>query len=161
MDPESTTTIGDGESLAIEIPFQSMKAVDRTSAKFRTCAASCRGCIPERPSMVASWVVEGAVRVKCGAVKVSRSVGRAVCTPGDAGGSERVSRAVTLSARSEGARVLGSSRRGAWSQMSLDLLIGLRRSSQSQCCKRRERSTSTPNFYLLRMYRVLTTVMGY
>jgi hypothetical protein len=108
MDPESTTTIGDGESLAIEIPFQSMKAVDRTSAKFRTCAASCRGCIPERPSMAASWVVEDAVRVKCvrcRAVKVSRSVVRAVCTPGDAGCSERVSRAVTLSARSEGARV--------------------------------------------------------
>jgi hypothetical protein len=69
MDPESTTTIGDGESLAIEIPFQSMKAVDRTSAKFRTWAASCRGCIPERPSMIASRVMEGAVRVECGAVR--------------------------------------------------------------------------------------------
>jgi hypothetical protein len=98
--------------------------------------------------------------VRCRALKVSRSVGRAVCTPGDAGGSERVSRAVTLSARSEGARVLGNSRRGAWSQMSLDLLIGLRRSSQSRCCKRRERSTSTLSFYRLCMYGVLTTAMS-
>jgi hypothetical protein len=30
-----------------------MKAVERTSAKFRTCAASCRGCMLARPSMAA------------------------------------------------------------------------------------------------------------
>jgi hypothetical protein len=62
MDPDSTTTIGDGESEATESPFQSMKAVERTSAKLRTWAASCRGCMPERPSMVA--VVVSMWRVK-------------------------------------------------------------------------------------------------
>lgn len=54
MDPESTTTMGEGESATTESPFQSMKAVDRTSAKLRTWAASCRGCMAERPSMAAA-----------------------------------------------------------------------------------------------------------
>lgn len=53
MDPERTTTMGDGESATTERPFQSMKAVDRTSAKLSTWAASCRGCMAERPSMAA------------------------------------------------------------------------------------------------------------
>jgi hypothetical protein len=57
MDPDSTTTIGEGESLTTESPFQSMKAVDSTSAKFSTCAASCRGCMPATPSMAAICVV--------------------------------------------------------------------------------------------------------
>lgn len=63
MDPDSTTTMGEGESLTTERPFQSMKAVERTSAKLRTWAASCRGCMAERPSMaavvevVAGWLV--------------------------------------------------------------------------------------------------------
>ena len=35
--------MGEGESLMIEMPFQSMNAVERTRAKFRTCAANCRG----------------------------------------------------------------------------------------------------------------------
>lgn len=43
MLPESTTTIGEGESLMIEMPFQSMNAVERTRAKFRTWVANCRG----------------------------------------------------------------------------------------------------------------------
>ena len=43
MLPDSTTTIGEGESVATERPFHSMKAVDRTRAKFRAWARSCRG----------------------------------------------------------------------------------------------------------------------
>jgi hypothetical protein len=62
IDPDSTTTMGEGESETTEIPFQSMKAVERTSAKLRTWAASCRGCMAERPSMVA--VVVSAQRVE-------------------------------------------------------------------------------------------------
>jgi hypothetical protein len=53
MDPDRTTTMGDGESEAMEMPFQSMKAVERTSAKLRIWPASCRGCMAERPSMAA------------------------------------------------------------------------------------------------------------
>jgi hypothetical protein len=45
--------MGDGELETTEIPFHIMNAVERTSAKFRTCAASCRGCIALRPSMAA------------------------------------------------------------------------------------------------------------
>ena len=43
MLPESTTTIGDEESVKTESPFHSMKAVESTRAKLRTWAASCRG----------------------------------------------------------------------------------------------------------------------
>lgn len=60
MEPERTTTIGDGESLMTERPFhicdevsmclvsdkirvRTIKAVDRISAKFMSCAAACRG----------------------------------------------------------------------------------------------------------------------
>jgi hypothetical protein len=63
MDPDRTTTMGDGESETMEIPFQSMKAVERTSAKLRIWPASCRGCIAERPSMAA--VVMCACEVGC------------------------------------------------------------------------------------------------
>ncbi len=35
--------MGEGESAATESPFQSMKAVDRISAKLRSCEARCRG----------------------------------------------------------------------------------------------------------------------
>ena len=38
MEPDSTTTIGELEAVAMERPFHSIKAVERTSAKFRTCA---------------------------------------------------------------------------------------------------------------------------
>lgn len=53
MDPDKTTTMGEGESETTDSPFHIMKAVERTSAKFRTCAASCRGCMLARPSMAA------------------------------------------------------------------------------------------------------------
>ena len=53
MDPDSTTTIGDCESDITERPFHIMNAVDSTSAKLSTWAASCRGCIALRPSIVA------------------------------------------------------------------------------------------------------------
>ncbi len=43
MLPDSTTTIGEGELERIERVFQSMKAVLRTRAKFRTWRAVCRG----------------------------------------------------------------------------------------------------------------------
>ena len=58
MLPESTTTIGEEESVATERPFQSMKAVERTRAKLRIWAASCRGCKPAiAPSIVVVVVV--------------------------------------------------------------------------------------------------------
>jgi hypothetical protein len=72
MDPDSTTTMGEGESETTEIPFQSMNAVERTSAKLRTWAASCRGCMAERPSMVA--VVVSVQRVE-GFTVVSEALG--------------------------------------------------------------------------------------
>jgi len=50
MDPERTTTIGEGEFETTERPFHNMKAVERTSAKLRICAANWRGCM--FPSMV-------------------------------------------------------------------------------------------------------------
>jgi len=43
MLPERTTTIGEGESVATERPFQSMNAVERMRAKLRTWEAICRG----------------------------------------------------------------------------------------------------------------------
>ena len=43
MDPERTTTIGDGESAMTESPFHIMNAVERMRAKFRSWAAACRG----------------------------------------------------------------------------------------------------------------------
>lgn len=43
MLPESTTTMGEGESVATERPFQSMKAVERTRAKLRTWVRARRG----------------------------------------------------------------------------------------------------------------------
>jgi hypothetical protein len=53
MDPDSTTTIGDGESVATDMPFQSMKAVLRTRAKLRSCEATCRGEAPREDSILA------------------------------------------------------------------------------------------------------------
>lgn len=43
MDPERTTTMGEGESVARERVFQSMKAVLRTRAKLRVCVRRRRG----------------------------------------------------------------------------------------------------------------------
>lgn len=43
MEPDKTTTMGEGESAITERPFHIMKAVDRIRAKLRTCAAACRG----------------------------------------------------------------------------------------------------------------------
>lgn len=43
MDPDSTTTIGDEDAVKTDNPFQSINAVDRTSAKFSTWASDCRG----------------------------------------------------------------------------------------------------------------------
>jgi hypothetical protein len=42
MDPDKTTTIGEGEFDMTESDFQSMKAVLRTRRKFRICEAVCR-----------------------------------------------------------------------------------------------------------------------
>lgn len=54
MLPDNTTTIGLLLLVATDRPFQSMKAVLRTKAKFRTCAASCRGCmLPKAENIVA------------------------------------------------------------------------------------------------------------
>lgn len=43
MDPESTTTIGEGEFEITLSDFHSMNAVLRTSAKLRTCCNDWRG----------------------------------------------------------------------------------------------------------------------
>jgi hypothetical protein len=43
MEPERTTTIGDGESAITESPFHIMKAVESIRPKLRSCAAACRG----------------------------------------------------------------------------------------------------------------------
>ncbi len=51
MLPERTTTMGDGESVATESPFHSMKAVERTRAKLRTWVRACRG-LPKLESML-------------------------------------------------------------------------------------------------------------
>ncbi len=48
MLPDSTTTIGEGESATAERPFHSIKAVERTRAKLRTWVRSCRGWRPLR-----------------------------------------------------------------------------------------------------------------
>jgi hypothetical protein len=89
MDPDSTTTMGDGESETTERPFQSMKAVDRTSAKLRTCAANCRGCMAERPSMVAVVVVMFEWRLWVVEVEIGRFCEvRKIC--GGIGGREKV-----------------------------------------------------------------------
>ena len=42
MDPERTTTIGEGEFEMTDRDFHSMKAVLRTRRKLRTCEAVCR-----------------------------------------------------------------------------------------------------------------------
>jgi hypothetical protein len=59
MLPDSTTTIGEEEFVATERPFQSMKAVERTRAKLRTWAASCRGCMLAIEPSIVVVVVEG------------------------------------------------------------------------------------------------------
>jgi hypothetical protein len=41
--PDSTTTIGDGESAAIERPFHIIKAVDMIKAKLSSCERRDRG----------------------------------------------------------------------------------------------------------------------
>lgn len=43
MEPDRTTTMGEGEFVATERPFQSMNAVARISAKLRIWERSCRG----------------------------------------------------------------------------------------------------------------------
>lgn len=62
--------MGEEESVTTERPFQSMNAVERTRAKLRTCAASCRGWRPATAlSIVAAegvfrwWVVVERVMV--------------------------------------------------------------------------------------------------
>lgn len=71
--------MGEDELVATERPFQSMKAVERTSAKFRIWVRSCRGeALPRAESMVLA--VEGVVRSGwCGLEGLRRpqsSVGR-------------------------------------------------------------------------------------
>ena len=57
MLPDSTTTMGDGESVATDRPFHSIKAVERTRAKFRIWVRNCRGWRDERvENMSAEWV---------------------------------------------------------------------------------------------------------
>jgi len=55
MEPDRTTTMGEGESAITEMPFHIMKAVDRMRAKLRSWAAACRG-FWSAESMVAVFV---------------------------------------------------------------------------------------------------------
>ena len=48
MDPERTTTMGDGESATTESPFHNIKAVESTTAKLRTWRRNWRGWSEER-----------------------------------------------------------------------------------------------------------------
>lgn len=75
MLPDSTTTIGLLLSVATERPFQSMKAVLRTRAKFRTWVASCRGCkLPSAENIVAVfdvvWTGRGGLVAERGRMRV-------------------------------------------------------------------------------------------
>jgi hypothetical protein len=79
--------MGEGESETTDSPFQSMKAVERTSAKLRTCAASCRGFMSERPSLVVVGVGLGVEERVVGARLVVFVV---MIFGGRAGGSEGV-----------------------------------------------------------------------
>lgn len=71
--------MGEGESATTERPFHIMNAVERTSAKLRTWAASCRGCMPATPNMVigrffgACVCRVGVCRIRGGCVEVGLS----------------------------------------------------------------------------------------
>ena len=52
MLPDRTTTMGEGELVATERPFHSMKAVERMRQKFRSCERACRGRSWSRASIV-------------------------------------------------------------------------------------------------------------
>lgn len=51
MDPDRTTTIGEGEFVATERPFHIMKAVERTRPKVRSWERSWRGFMAPRPRL--------------------------------------------------------------------------------------------------------------
>lgn len=83
MEPERTTTMGDGEFETTERPFHIIKAVERTRAKLRTWAASCRGCMPATPNMLAGLC--GCVGIRmcvCGFVCLERGEGYFLKTGG-------------------------------------------------------------------------------
>ena len=66
MDPDKTTTIGEGDLEITESPFHIMKAVERMSAKLRIWEAACLG-FPKALSMMAATTNRrywGAVFVK-------------------------------------------------------------------------------------------------
>lgn len=59
MDPDRTTTIGDDEAVNTDRPFHIINAVDRTSAKLRTCASVWRGfdmLVPKDDNMMGELV---------------------------------------------------------------------------------------------------------
>lgn len=58
MDPERTTTIGEGESTRTEIPFHIMPAVDIIRAKLRIWAAAWRGFWRKENIVFAGRVVD-------------------------------------------------------------------------------------------------------
>lgn len=67
MEPERTTTMGEGESVARERVFQSMKAVLRIRVKLRAWRASWRGEPRELNIVVVfgeAWCVEDVARVR-------------------------------------------------------------------------------------------------
>jgi len=55
MDPESTTTMGDGESEITERPFHIMNAVERIRPKLSSWAAACRGFWRKESMVGAFW----------------------------------------------------------------------------------------------------------
>jgi hypothetical protein len=62
MDPERTTTMGDGESAMTESPFHIMNAVERISPKLISCAAACRGFCSADSILAAGEVWGGLMR---------------------------------------------------------------------------------------------------
>lgn len=54
MLPDSTTTIGDGDAVITERDFQSMNAVERTSAKLSACVRGARYAVVREDSMAAA-----------------------------------------------------------------------------------------------------------
>jgi hypothetical protein len=66
MEPDSTTTIGEEESVVTERPFQSMNAVLRTRAKFRIWVRSWRGWREVREENILAGFERGVVEVGFG-----------------------------------------------------------------------------------------------
>lgn len=66
MDPESTTTMGEGESERTDSPFHIMKAVERISPKLRIWERACRGLESAENIVVVGRKERGLLEVRLG-----------------------------------------------------------------------------------------------